>query len=371
MPDHEYLSIAFVNNDTQGIEPYQQIVFRETRDIPLISRDAEYYLSVQKFSLHTSLLPSLIAQIEPFPNTDPNLTIYTVSMSYEYLGTTYTETVPLIWKTQTPNENVSNPSPSLTQDLSGMYYYLFDYVHFLSILNTAYDTCYTNLNTTVVGAGGSLPGTAKPPYMEFDANNQKFILNAPEDAYDFDTPMGDYIKIYMNAPLYFLFNGLEKYNNGTIGDLQYQLIVRQLFGNVYSFGGTNYLQSYQPYSSLPNWSPVTEIAFTSNTIGVRSLNVGKENSFNSPSGSLTSNGTPITTNVLTTFTVNELQWSNYVLYVPSGQNRYIDLRGATDLREIDIRIVWKDKFGNNREFLSAPGEQSNILLLFRRKGITD
>ncbi|MFN9910612.1 MAG: phage minor capsid protein, partial [bacterium] len=60
------------NNDT--LPPV--LNFIETRNNPFLYESDKYYMSIIRFSLDTPNLPVFIPTIQPSPNTDINLTIY-------------------------------------------------------------------------------------------------------------------------------------------------------------------------------------------------------------------------------------------------------------------------------------------------------
>ena len=87
-PDHLYLDLSIVNNDTTG-EKQIPLNFRETRTNPILDNPSNYFMSVARFSVDTAgytlpiFMPKLLLDGK---NTNINTTAYSVS------GTTLTFT---------------------------------------------------------------------------------------------------------------------------------------------------------------------------------------------------------------------------------------------------------------------------------------
>jgi hypothetical protein len=71
--------------------------------------------------------------------------------------------------------------------------------------------------------------------------------------------------------------------------------------------------------------------------------------------------------VITDFQAENNIYKNSCLYIPSGENRYVDLMGTTPLYTIDINMYWKNKFGELFQFRLAAGCAASIKVLFERK----
>ena len=119
-PHHVYLDLGVINNDyaANGTRPYLR--FEEIRHTPFLEGDsAEYFCSIVRFTIQTgNTLPVFIPSIV-IGQPNPNLTIYTVTLTY--LATSVTRNV-IYW----PEDNTAPlPAPPLTtQDISSTYYYV-------------------------------------------------------------------------------------------------------------------------------------------------------------------------------------------------------------------------------------------------------
>jgi hypothetical protein len=80
-PDKIYYDIQISNiDDIDTLPPV--LNFIETRNNPFLYESDKYYMSIIRFSLETPNLPVFIPTIQPAPNTDINLTIYSVTLQW-------------------------------------------------------------------------------------------------------------------------------------------------------------------------------------------------------------------------------------------------------------------------------------------------
>ena len=88
LPDTVYYDCSIINNDQSAIKKPPRIVFNDIRSIPILSSPEQYQLSVIRFSLQcANSLPIFIPFIQ-INNVDdnPNLTTYSITMTYNYDG---------------------------------------------------------------------------------------------------------------------------------------------------------------------------------------------------------------------------------------------------------------------------------------------
>ena len=148
-PHHVYLDLDVINNDYKhdGAPPYLR--FEEIRSTPFLDGDSsEYFCSIVRFTMQTgNTLPVFIPRIaNPM---DPNTTIYTVSLRYQdpyYAnGQEFVATVPIIYEPEDKTERI-NPRSTGGQDLSGKYYHVHNYIHFIKLINKELNDPFIGLN---------------------------------------------------------------------------------------------------------------------------------------------------------------------------------------------------------------------------------
>ena len=132
-PFHVYLDLDVLNNDTNPNSKAPQLSFEETRTQPFLDGTAEdYFVAIARFSIQTGgTLPVFVPAIQT-GQSDPNLTVYAITINYYGVdGTAYIRHVPQ------PNATLPAP-PTTVQDLSGDYYYVYNYQDWISMVNTAF-----------------------------------------------------------------------------------------------------------------------------------------------------------------------------------------------------------------------------------------
>jgi hypothetical protein len=373
--DHEYIDVFAINANSIDALPVP-VQFTQTRNLPFLYKPEDYYLSVVRFQIDTNSLPVFTCGIQ-INQGNRDLSIYSVTLSWTNPIApfqTFNEQSFLIWTPQDLASPLPRP-PSQTQnkiqDDSGGYYYCYNYTYFIQVINTTFTMCFNALNAQVVGAGLVLP-TTHAPVMTWNNDNNLAVLNADLLGYNQNT--GNFINIYMNLPLYQLFNTLPAYIEPfpAILGKNFKIDTDNFgFASVIPFPFYNptydALQVFQEQTSVNVWSPVNSIVFTSNTLPINSTQVCNPSVFfNGISTNNNGNNSNIE-QVITDFQAENRIFKNNVLYVPSGQNRYVDLMGTTPLYTIDINIYWKDKLGQLFPFRLSVGCSASIKILFERK----
>ena len=145
-PHHVYLDLDVINNNEDN-KVVPTLRFEEIRNTPFLDGDSsEYFCSIVRSSIQTgNSLPVFIPKIK-LGQPDPNLTIYTVKLAwtntYDYSGTRNVIYRSDLW--------AQPPQPPLDkQDLSGSYYYVHNYGHFINLVNKARADCLTDLKTNL------------------------------------------------------------------------------------------------------------------------------------------------------------------------------------------------------------------------------
>ena len=164
---------ATKTSDLQSSSVQTPIRFNESRDAPIIRDASQYYFSIIRFAMNGpgKNLPLFIPLVQTNGNisptqTDPNLTVYYVSLAYQRewnytttAGAAATAMITLL-PTSTPVRYISEtqnlqvaPVPSSPaagiekQDLSTRYYWIYTYKHFVQLVNTAMEVAMAKLYT--------------------------------------------------------------------------------------------------------------------------------------------------------------------------------------------------------------------------------
>jgi len=361
-PSHVYYDITMVNNDVTDRTVDPAIRFTEVRNMPYLHDPFKYYLSVVRFTLETAdSLPLFVPQIQTSPNTDPNLTVYAVTLSYTYNSIVYNSQVYVEY---VPSLSLTPPTmPFSRQDASNKYYWIQNYQKFVMMVNQAYSDALVALSVLVVAAGGALP-TTLPPFLTYDTQSSLFTLNASSvvNTYTGVNP----IQIFMNSPLYQLFTSLDAIYNGINipSGKNYQLSVYDTQNNTVNAN----FQMRQNYISTPTWCPVKGITFESGTLPISNDLIAKTVVFND-SAAVSQGSENQTAAILTDFTVGLVTGSEYLpvlQYAPSVY-RLIDLYGNTALSQIDMSVFWVDKFNTRYPLTLSSNRSCQLKIMFRKK----
>jgi hypothetical protein len=340
--------------------------FEETRNSPFLPGDSsDYFCSILRFSVQTgNEIPVFIPRIETGPSQmDVNKTVYTVSI--EHNGNT--KTVPLIWEPWDLSEKPPS-APVLKQDIKNRYYYMSNFAEFVPMMNTALKEAWKITN----------PKKDNAPFIDFDPDSCKFIMNADVD---FITK-GSHI--FFNTSLYELLCSFPAKFFGYMGDKNYRL---QFFINqdintkpIYkpSESGKcqvvdyNVLHMFQEIATVPLWSPVRSIVFTTSLLPIKATNTSAPKVFNDKetTASISSTGAPNLASIITDFEVGITASNQYrpnILFSIESEYRLIDMYSMTNLNRIDITVYWKSAFGDLIPLHLNPGCSASLKLLFRNR----
>lgn len=368
-PDHVYFDLTLKNFEATTSEA-TALIFNEARNTPFIANSGDYYMSIIRFQLDTYSLPVFLADIQPEQN-NPNLMIHSITLEYvtalgvkTSAGATYLIWNPIDKSLPVPVGPLGNPNK---MQKNTPYYYAYTFKHIISLLNTAF---VTNMNILKALVGGI--NAIDPPFVGWDDVNKVASIYADNDHFNINASTAR-INIYFNGPLFSLFNSFMhfKYASTSLNNQIYQLRMESYNGlnlitNALIPGSHTWIKLTQEYSTISNWTPVSSIAFISNTLPINHTQLSAPIVINN--GVLVSSvDNNAFANIITDLSTDELCYRPNLLYNPTSEYRLIDLRGNQPLNNIDISIYWKDKYGKLNQFLLFSGASATIKLLFRRK----
>jgi hypothetical protein len=380
-PDQVYFDVTVTNFQSTTTQP-PVFYYNEQRTMPFVSVPEDYYLSILRFTVDTGTLPVFIPSIQPNQG-DRNLTIYSVTLSYLYSGTTYVAQEFLDWVPQdlsAPQPVPPNQSPTGTQINDTGYYNCYSYTYFLAIVGRAYELAFASLLSQVTTAGGTLP-SAEPPYIDWDTTSSSGTLFADVAGYDQNPGSGIVpINIYMNAPLFSLF---ESFPSRYLG---YELTPLNIQGRNFQLlpfnkGSTNLqvitpangdpvwtaICLYQECSTTASWTPIQSLVFISNTLPINPNQVSTPLVYNNGTQiSLGGNNSAIS-NIITDLVSDTGAYRPNLVYLPSAQYRYITLFGNRPLFNIDLEIYYRLRTGQLIPFRLQSGGTVTIKIAFIKK----
>jgi len=128
------------------------------------------------------------------------------------------------------------------------------------------------------------------------------------------------------------------------------------------------VKAEQEWSSIDLMTPINSIVFTSNTLPlVLNQQSSSQSKSNKDVYTPTTQGS-LTQHILTITDLmsNQQGYRPNILYVPSGQYRYITLQGNQPLNQIDINIFYQLKTGELIPFMLTNGGTASIKILFEK-----
>ena len=356
-PSHIYYNITIRHQDTLGLGKKIPATFTDYRISPIVKNPSNYYFSLVRFYCPTQTIPIMVVPIMPFGsgNTNPNLTTFSVTLSY--LGADFT--APIIWETMDKtaiipgNLSASNP----LQNVSGSYYYLYSYMNLVNLINDAFAAALAAL----VAANAPLSGLIAAPLLNYNPATSLFSISAQKDYYNLDagTPISIYINnnlqnLLLNFDYRYLGSSTQKAWNFNmvldgVQDVDNPLIVLQ-----------------QEVNSLDAWSSLSSLVFVSNTIPVAAEGIPPAVPFG---GDTISGATPVsTTAILTDFLASGAN-TRVSLSYSSIVYRMLDMVSDRPLMTTDVSIMWQDIYGNMYPLLLDSNTAATIKILFRKKSL--
>jgi len=368
-PSHIYYDLNMINNDTTGQNPPLFLKFNEIRNSPVLQDPSQYFLSIIRFSLDTPSLPLFIPQVI-LNQPNPRLLIYTITMTYDVGANTITNQENIIFEAQDVSQPVPRP-PLTAQDVSSEFYFIYSYQHWIRNVNQCITTCFNNLKTKVITAGGTLP-TDNIPFMKWD--NPTCTATIYADKAGFDNALANPILFYMNTPLYTLFSSFEAtyygYSSNVVFGENFLINIYDNGTNSQTIGTYTALVMQQEYSTSPLWNPVQAITFNTSLIPVNPDLVSVPKVYNSNQALFNVGNNSNIDNVLTDFQVSLMkgnEWKPNIYYSPQSEYRLVQLNGNNPLSSIELTVFWRDAFSNLHPFNLTSGCTGTVKILFRKK----
>jgi hypothetical protein len=374
-----YYDVAVSNLQNSNTAP-QTFSYQDTRTTPFISIPEEYTMSIIRFTCGTSSLPVFIPQIQPNQG-DRDLTIYSVTLTYQGI-----EVQTFInWNPQDTNAPLP-PPPNQTQTKRQFnqegYYNCYSYTFFIERIVAAFQTCYDALDVLVVAAGGVLP-SIYAPVINWDPTTNSASLYADCGGYEVNPAIGiDQIGVFMNAPLFSLFNSFPAVYlgyNATNGK-NYKIPFVDI-------GGTNIITLIPPLqfpvppatyvtyrailwtqeqSTTASWSPILSVVFTSNTLPIEANQVSTPVVFSNNQNIALGGNNADFQNIITDIVSEDGNYRPNLVYNPSAEYRRISLKGNRPLYSIDLNIYYKIITGELIPIKLFSGESITMKILFER-----
>jgi len=385
-PEKIYYDLTVSNFQSSTANP-QPFYFNESRTLPYLLCPQDYYLSIIRFSVDTGTMPVFIPSIQP-NQANPNLTIYSVSMSWLDPTTNISYTEQSFIEYQPQDLSIPVPiAPSLTSNGLQInetgYYNVYSYQWLCYLVFLAFEDVAAKM---VLATGGSPnpPDLTYSPIINWDSTSQKAVIYANAATYDLNeqyySPTSAAINVYMNAPLYGLFSSFPARYLGygqTLGT-DYRLLIVDVGGTNNQTivppqpaipGDVQYvaINLYQEVSTTSSISPILAMVFCSNTLPIASNNVSTPLVFNNNQLIQFAGNNSAMSNIITDLVSSTGTYTPNLVYVPPGENRLITMYGNSPLSNLDISIFYRIRNGSLVPFVLQSGGSVTLKILFEKK----
>jgi len=376
IPEKVYYDVLISNLNSQDVVA-PVAYYNETRNTPFLQQPELYYMSIIRFSLDSTTLPVFRPVIQA-NSTNVNKTIYSITLQYSPNNVRYFESQQfIIYAPQNVVATVPSApafNPKKVQNNNTAYYDIYSYQYFIFLINNTFTTAYADLNAKVIAGGFPAIG-AHAPIMTFDTSSSIAILNSQYPYYSQATAHP--VNIFFNPSLIQLFSSfpatLQSYTDDTGKNYQIETD---------TFGGSSILQAFptsaapwaggaiqtiQEYSTVANWTPISAIVFTSNTLPIVPNQVGEPEIIVDGISFNTGGNNANIAQIITDFISDSGIYKPNIVYQPSAQYRYIEMLGNRPVYNLDVGVFYRDRMGEMFPVRLAAGSTITIKFLFTLK----
>jgi len=385
--EHQYFDVTISN--LAGVDSKPQVVqYNDTRTIPFLNNPEDYNLIVARFTADTSSLPVFIPQVQPSPNANRDLTVYSVTL--EYGG--YNAQAFVDWNPQNFNATLP-PPPSQTynglQDNSNGYYNCYSYSWFIERIYEAFVAAFNDLVANTAVNQATAPTYANgtfAPVITWDPTTNSSVFYADSAWYDVRNTFGNgVISVFMNNSLFELFSTFPATLLGTTGSVAGKNVRLPLtdigginsstiipVGQPIPAAGSSYryyrsIVWNQEISTVSAWSPILSFVFTTNTIPIEATQTTNPVIYSNGQLVNSSGANANLTNILTDLATADMVFRPNLNYTPQGEYRRISLKGNRPLYSVDLNLFYKLRDGTLVPFTLLANESVTVKLYFEKK----
>ena len=244
-----------------------QAVFEDTTSQNIVNSTGQYKFAIERFSMEGHNVPIWIPNIQA-----GNTTTYSITMSISIQNNNakiFTSDEIFLQYVPKTVTNMGDPS----------YYFVYNYDNFVEMMNTAFSTCLTNLQSKIQ----TYTIKSNAPFMVYDGSTNLFSIYFDEQGFLTQTAQENITVTFNND----LFNLLKTFyfktnvNGNNYRDIQLVNKGTNYFAgmsnlqNPTSTTKVNYWMMTQMQPSTNNcWSPVQSVLFASDSITLKPEIIG-------------------------------------------------------------------------------------------------
>jgi hypothetical protein len=128
-----------------------------------------------------------------------------------------------------------------------------------------------------------------------------------------------------------------------------------------------FIQTFQEFSTIANWTPIESIVFVSNTLPIVSNQLASPVIFNENQITTGNGNNAKFAQIITDITTNQQSYKPNLLYNPTAEYRMISLTGNRPLTNVDVSVFWRTKLGTIIPLNLLSGGSCSIKFLFRKR----
>lgn len=366
MSDILYYNIAIsgINNQNSGLPldqsniPIKSAISADNNQ-PIVNNPDDYYASIIRFSIPSFEIPVIGPFLIQTPVNNINLSVYSFTLNYSSVNS---DTTFWIFTPDVLSPNVTPPQVGTPLQTFTSYYFLYNYITLMNIMNTALESALTNLKSK---AGTTAITDAPVPFFYYDPNTN--LINLYADKTYYDNSLTNPISIYFNSPAQTFFNALPFKSideNNIIGKDNIFIIQNNENINIVTLNTFDYIVMTQEYQSLGYMALLKSIIIGTN------MNVQSEIFFiNNPQAFQNLNFVNVLTDYLPDINSNNdagVSSKNFIYNAPSLY-RLFEFKQRTPLYNISANIYFTDNLNNLYPLYLKKGTIANIKIMFIKK----
>ena len=362
-----YYNVSIPHNDLISVKGSPTpAVYEEVRDQAIFQGSPkDWCMSVVRMTVPTSYIPIQFFPVEPdLINPDnPNKSIYSITLTYQgNVFQQFLEWIPqeTFLPIPPPPEDITNIS-KVTDPRYYLYYSLYSFQHFCTLVNNALDTCFQTNIVPLLPAG-----TYTSPFLSFDGSTNLFTFTTSDIFLD---SQANPVNVWFNTAL----NG----NFDTSFDVEYssflstqgenvRMVILDRGNNVYKDVITDEVlyKQVQDFDSTGQFTSFTSLIVRSVSLPIVNEIVSLQPRLGQIAGSGVAGGSEA---IITDFEVDlgsEKNLRGFIHYIPTAEYRRITMHGNTPIKRIDIEILWKDNYDNLFPVLIPSHDIATVKILF-------
>lgn len=332
---------------------------------PIIPKNAsDYNVAVVSYDIPSATIPLLLPEIQPYPNTNPDKTPYSFTMTYNGVVGPQTYLFYISDNLNAPTPGNLSPSKPNRDPIYNYYYYVFSIQNWLNQINTCLTYAFNALQAEY---GGGWPVGALPPYFTFNGEKLSFISQEQFYASSQLTP----IYVYWNAPMSRFLQAFPSLNTSLSAGRDFQMN-NVLNDNYYQPTGitpaypSNWMKVDQEWDAFENWYSLKSLNISTSSLPIVTEFVNNASSNINGFGNVVS-GQSILSTFIPIYTSGSPGSIRKRIQYSATTFRPISITNVEKIDSISLNVTWTDYQDNEYQLYIDPWERITIKILFYEK----